>query len=559
MQMIVAGAAAEVSDYVPGDSDPKAQSEFRSPATSAIGLAALSLVPDQLGRSKRGGPTITSQMRDTVNRRRAACKFVSVLHDSASAAILGRQPAAFNDRLSESVSFAENCAEELVAYFSRWGVSTLTGALSTLTRIRCFAEAEAEYDAVDSDVYSAQLASKFLDSIHSAALAKAQKWQSNAEASGMETTEQQRRRDGRSAAKTAFRSLRFLLDNAKMDTAARDPLVCKRKFATTTPIPTPAAEPYHYAQLCYLAAHSHDPVVAETAGGFALVASQTSRYKQAQACTILGEKGGVLFTGVQLDKSNEPHKQQARPAFGPLLDAYGYRGVIDAVYAAIEEVPEGCFLVRDNDSQSGAPVPGSGFTNGPLLGGRADAALQYLMTLPPLSFSFDKVANIKVHSLKPFMLKHAARMRIDPVRRHGLGRFAGSAAQHQSLIPDRELLVRHRIRCSQLPDRYAQNAAMRDVNHFIDNTVALSGLVHGYARKLDLARMVNAFHLQMAGLRANAYYEFVPSLANLADLPSRNEFELLEQLGGRHVDVVFPPAADWLGPLRRWFTRFAEQ
>ena len=72
-------------------------------------------------------------------------------------------------------------------------------------------------------------------------------------------------------------------------------------------------------------------------------------------------------------------------------------------------------------------------------------------------------------------------------------------------------------------------------------------------------RNLNAFHLQMAGLRANAYYEFVPSLANLADLPSRNEFELLEQLGGRRVDVVFPPAADWLGPLRRWFTRFAEQ
>ena len=235
-------------------------------------MAALSLVPDQLGRSKRGGPTITSQMRDTVNRRRAACKLVSVLHDSSGAAILGRQLAEFSDRLNQSVGFADMCAEELVAYFSRWGVSTLTGALSTLTRIRCFAEAEAEYDAVDSDVYPAQLTNKFLDSINSAALAKAQQWQSNAEMSGVEITEQQRRRDGRSAAKTAFRSLRFLLDNAKMDTAARDSLVCKRKFATTIPIPTPAAEPYHYAQLCYLAAHSHDPVVAGTAGGFALVA-----------------------------------------------------------------------------------------------------------------------------------------------------------------------------------------------------------------------------------------------------------------------------------------------
>ena len=34
----------------------------------------------------------------------------------------------------------------------------------------------------------------------------------------------------------------------------------------------------------------------------------------------------------------------------------------------------------------------------------------------------------------------------------------------------------------------------------IDNTVALSALVHGYSGKADLAKMANAFFLQMAGL-----------------------------------------------------------
>ena len=58
------------------------------------------------------------------------------------------------------------------------------------------------------------------------------------------------------------------------------------------------------------------------------------------------------------------------------------------------------------------------------------------------------------------MLKHAARMRLDPVRRHGLGRFSGSAAQHESLVPEPELLVRHQLRCSQLPNRYAQSTAL---------------------------------------------------------------------------------------------------
>jgi hypothetical protein len=195
---------------------------------------------------------------------------------------------------------------------------------------------------------------------------------------------QQQRRDGRSAAKTAFRSLRFLLDNAKMVTAARDALVFKRKFATTVPTPTPSLEPPHYAHLCYLAAHHADRVVRGTAAGFALTASQTSRFKQAQSCAILAEKKGVLYTAVQMDKSNEPHKQSARPAFGPILDAFGTRGVIDAVYDALTDVEAGCFLVRDNDSISGALVDGSSFTNGPILGARADAALQYLLTLPPL-------------------------------------------------------------------------------------------------------------------------------------------------------------------------------
>ena len=62
----------------------------------------------------------------------------------------------------------------------------------------------------------------------------------------------------------------------------------------------------------------------------------------------------------------------------------------------------------------------------------------------------------------------------------------------------------------------------RRVNHWIDNTVALSALVHGYSGKLDLATMVNAFYLQIAGLRSAVYFDWVPSKANIADLPSRD-------------------------------------
>ena len=144
-------------------------------------------------------------------------------------------------------------ADALVKYFARWGVSTLKGALSTLTRLRTYAEAKGEYEAADNDVYSAQLVNSFLDEINVRAIESAAAYHAKAEAEGKVLTEQQKRRDGRSAARTAFRSLRYLLDNAKIATAARDPLVFKRAFGTTVPRPTPSLEPPHDVQLCYLA------------------------------------------------------------------------------------------------------------------------------------------------------------------------------------------------------------------------------------------------------------------------------------------------------------------
>jgi hypothetical protein len=428
-------------------------------ASCAIGEAAQLLMPAQLGRNKKGGPLITGKMRDQANRTRAACQLASALSLQTIAGIWGRDLIKTAMRLHDDEPYSVNCADELVTFLARWGTSTLKGALSTLTRLRAYAEAKGEYDAADNDTYPAQLTNSFLDEVNVKAFDAAKAYREKAEAEGRVLTAQQQRRDGRTAAKTAFRSLRWLLDNVKMATAADDALVCKRKFGTTISIPTPALEPPHYAQLCYLATHHHSRVVRGTAAGFALVASQTSRFKQAQACAILAEKNGVLYTCVQVDKSNEPHKQSPRPAFGPILDAYGSRGVIDAVYDALRDVEEGCFLVRDNDSASGAPVEGCAFTNGPILGGRADAALQFLLSLPPLACKPPSLLEFKVHSLKPMMLKHAARMLLGPIERHGLGRFSGSAAQSATLVPEPAELKKHRLKCAVLPDRYAQSTA----------------------------------------------------------------------------------------------------
>ena len=63
---------------------------------------------------------------------------------------------------------------------------------------------------------------------------------------------------------------------------------------------------------------------------------------------------------------------------------------------------------------------------------------------------------------------------------------------------------------------------------------------------------------QLAALGANVFYEFVPSLCNVADLPSRDDFKLLEEQGGRRTAMLFPPASDWTGPLDLWYKRLRD-
>ena len=93
----------------------------------------------------------------------------------------------------------------------------------------------------------------------------------------------------------------------------------------------------------------------------------------------------------------------------------------------------------------------------------------------------------------------------------------------------------------------------RSVIHWIDNTSAISCLLHGYSGKPDSALLVNAFHLFNAGLRANIHFEYVESKANVADLPSRGELSyLLCTLAAKRVPTVIHPQSTWEGPIRHF-------
>ena len=101
----------------------------------------------------------------------------------------------------------------------------------------------------------------------------------------------------------------------------------------------------------------------------------------------------------------------------------------------------------------------------------------------------------------------------------------------------------------------------RRVLHFIDNTVALSKLVHGYAREPDMAAVTNSLHVCDAFLHVDAWFEWVPSDANISDLPSRDQTtwssdarEVMTRLRLRVAEedarsVSFPSVAELDSPL----------
>ena len=84
----------------------------------------------------------------------------------------------------------------------------------------------------------------------------------------------------------------------------------------------------------------------------------------------------------------------------------------------------------------------------------------------------------------------------------------------------------------------------------------MSALINGYASKPDMGRVVNAFHVAQFGLDARVWLEWVPSAANVADLPSRMRIhEMMAILPGAvYVPTVLPCLSEWLRP----FASFAD-
>ena len=100
----------------------------------------------------------------------------------------------------------------------------------------------------------------------------------------------------------------------------------------------------------------------------------------------------------------------------------------------------------------------------------------------------------------------------------------------------------------------AVRTAERRVFHYVDNTSAVMSLFKGYSKQSDSSRLVHIFAILQAHLRFDVWWEYVPSKANIGDMPSRLDWSLLRDLSARWIPTVVLTADQYFAPLASWLT-----
>jgi hypothetical protein len=94
--------------------------------------------------------------------------------------------------------------------------------------------------------------------------------------------------------------------------------------------------------------------------------------------------------------------------------------------------------------------------------------------------------------------------------------------------------------------------AERRIFHYVDNTSAVMSLFKGYSKQSDSSRLVHIFAILQAHLRFDVWWEYVPSKANIGDMPSRLDWALLRDLGARWIPAAVLTADQYFAPLASW-------
>ena len=82
----------------------------------------------------------------------------------------------------------------------------------------------------------------------------------------------------------------------------------------------------------------------------------------------------------------------------------------------------------------------------------------------------------------------------------------------------------------------------RSIMHYIDNQGALYSMIKGRSKDRDINRYVFLARMKLLDLSCNAWFDYVPSAANMADLPTRLDDEAFTRLNrvARRVPLMLP-------------------
>jgi hypothetical protein len=159
-----------------------------------------------------------------------------------------------------------------------------------------------------------------------------------------------------------------------------------------------------------------------------------------------------------------------RPRWAIIDDLYldQANGASDAVRLALTNMLTGAedvkCLILETNSKSGDPSTATSWVMSPLeQASRVDASLQGLVKLmgaPPEVYS-----TLHAHSFKRFMLNVAESSPALSMATDGqeLGAFSMSTSQKPELEPTADLLLRHELRASALPNLYASKSAVQSL------------------------------------------------------------------------------------------------
>ena len=442
-------AAARALSAAPTSRDAHSVDDAAATHRMQAALAARDLLAPPLPAAG-SGVAVPQLGRDLHHALQAAVPLVATLPPYAVAAILG-VPLRRLDSLS-----AVDVAVTVMRHITSWSIGQVRQAAATWKRMLAFAESRGELREHGGRMDGA-LVYAFLENVEAEARASPRRRaQAPAEVAGFPRPPL--RVPGSSAAPSALVTLSFIQRNLGVDIAVDTPVVRRRwpqGASKAQSAPSCSLSLHIVAALEHAASHDPSQFVRGQAAGFVAQILSGSRKAQMDRAAFTGGGDGSRRDAItERDKHPRARDGLTRPFWVPT------RGILEDDYLAamddmLSGIREATFFVRDTDSPNGDPRHATAWANHACVEGRALASLRALIA-HATGMPASEAAYYGTSSARHF-LPIIAMLQGEPSDIViELGRWTGSAAASQGLLPAQAAMESHTRRASAMPVVYAR-------------------------------------------------------------------------------------------------------